>query len=301
LVACSSSDSGSAIVLVTPATAQSFASALCSKLNDCGVQLFVTAGYGSVDNCAARFVQQFQLDIKSPAYAVTDSDAKTCIAQIPSATCADMLTGKLPDPCNVKGSLADGATCTADAECSSGSCFVADAATCGKCGPRVAAGADCTNANCERGLKCSSGNVCTTGQTGAACLVDDDCHFPVASSCINHACAAPLDTDAPCASNPGTTDPHCDLTKSLYCKPDAAGAKTGKCSTLSITNVATGAACGLIANPLGVAFCTDSVCTTNKCVGFTADGASCTSSAQCAPPATCRNGLCGLKDPTVCK
>jgi len=191
------------------------------------------------------------------------------------------------------GTLADGTSCTDDAQCVSGSCFIDDAATCGKCSPRAALGADCTNAKCEGGLTCGSGKKCSNGQAGEACGKDEDCR--ALTSCRAGVCVEPLQEGVAC-KEPADVNAPCDLSKALFCVAD-------KCTKATIAVANNGEKCGLTSDsPLGVTLCSSGECVAEKCVPHAADGTTCTTGSDtCQAPAKCRNGICALKDPNLCK
>lgn len=303
VTACGGSDSSNTFTIVTPQTAQALATTLCTRSQAClGASIFKVL-YGTTDTCTARYLAQFNLDVKSLGYGVSETAAQACNTALGSVACADLLTSNVPAACQFTGTLADGATCTADADCGSGACYVDDAASCGKCGQRAALGADCTNAECARGLKCSSAKKCTNGQVGQACTQDGDCLFN--TFCRGNVCAAPLASGATCTVNPSGADIPCDLLgTNVACIPAKATDKTSTCQAITVAFAETGSACGTVtanAGAVTVTACDGSDCTAGQCVAHVADGASCTAGGpSCQQPATCRNGICALKDPTQC-
>lgn len=304
LVACGDSDDSAGAGPPNDATMSALADTFCQKFSECTSDFAMQIGYGSLDGCKARIKAQFQLDIKSAGYGVTDIGANSCLTTLKGVACADLLDNKTPDACKFKGSLADGSNCTADAQCSSGSCFIADSATCGKCGPRTASGADCTNSNCDYGLKCNATNLCTNGALGAACTKDSDCH--AFTLCRAGVCTALLEEGAACKTSPGANDSACNIIKGLFCLPKALLSPDGTCTKVTVNFVGAGEKCGgfTSVNPPTTNACTNGECTGGVCVPHLADGAACTGidgQPKCADPAKCRANVCSLKDPTQCK
>ncbi len=299
LLACSGSDDGSsAVVAATPQTLQSFAQAYCGKALECTSDVFVKAFYGSVDTCAARVFAQLQLDSRSANYGVSETGAQACRDAFSRTSCTDVLRGSTPSECDFRGSLSDGTSCTADAQCASGSCFVDDAASCGKCGPRAGLDADCTNASCEKSLKCNKAKKCVSGTAGSACTANEDCAGLL--TCNEGACTAFLQAGAPCKQGPGSLG--CDLTKGLACLGNGDGSGATSCSAVTISFTTVGNECGLKLAPVRVTACENSECIAERCVAHPADGTSCSEGGQkCQEPARCRNGICALKDPALCK
>ena len=148
IAACSSAQDPLTVVVPTTVDIQAFATTYCAKVSECA---------GAQTACNDQVVQQFNLDLKSTGYVVTSDGLKACTTALEATACGDVLSANVPSACIFLGTLADGITCTNDSECLSGACFVADGATCGKCGERAALGADCTTASCIRGAVCTAG------------------------------------------------------------------------------------------------------------------------------------------------
>lgn len=287
-----SSGDGSSFVAITPTTMQALAGSLCSKTAECLSDVLVQAAYGSAETCRARVLQQFQLASKGDGYGISEQTGAACNTALGSVNCQDLLSGIVPDVCKFTGTLADGTSCADDAQCVSGSCFVDDTATCGKCGPRAALGADCTNSNCERGLKCGSDKKCTNGNPGSPCGKQEDCR--ILTACREGTCKDVLQEGAACTNGKPESIP-CDLTKALFCVENV-------CKKAAISVAGTDEKCGLTsASPLTVTLCNTGECSADKCRAWAADGAACTTEGDCQDPAKCRNGKCALKDPLACK
>jgi hypothetical protein len=303
LVACGDDDPSAGAGTPNDATMSALSETFCQKLSECTSDFAMQIAYGSLDGCKARFKAQLQLDIKSAGYGVTDIGANSCLTALKGVACTDLLDNKTPDACKFKGSLADGSNCTADAECQSGSCFIDDAAACGKCGPRTGAGADCTNSQCDYGLKCNATKLCTNGALGASCTKDTDCH--AFTQCRGGVCTALLEEGAACKTKPGANDASCNILKGLFCLPKNLLDPDGTCTKVSISFVGAGEKCGFKSlNPPAATACTNAECTNEVCVPHVADGAPCTGvegQPKCEEPAKCRAGVCSLKDSTKCK
>lgn len=303
LVACGNDDTSAGSGPPSDTTITSLANTYCQKISECTSDFAIQIAYGSLDGCKARAKTQFQLDIKGAGYGVTDANANSCLTAVQTTTCDDLLDNNTPSACRFKGSLADGSNCTNDGQCQSGSCFISDSATCGKCGPRTASGADCTNSNCDYGLKCNATNLCTNGALGATCTKDSDCH--AFTQCRGGVCTALLEEGAACKVKPGATDSSCNGVKGLFCFPKNLLDPNGTCTKVKITFVAAGEKCGFKAlSPPEVTACTNGECVNDVCVTHIADGAACTGidgQPKCEEPAKCRANVCALKDPATCK
>lgn len=286
---------------VTPATVGAFASALCAKTAACFGDTTMRVLYGNVDTCAARQRQQLELDVKGQGSTVTDGAARTCIDKINAASCENILVGVLPSECNFKGTLPDGAACTGNGQCSSGSCFVADQGSCGKCGAPVPLDGDCSQGRCEQGLDCNTDKKCKRpGAAGVAC--DEATPCGPSLSCVNRTCTASLGEGAPCTVGDLMAVP-CDLTKGLICQRPGDIGVDGTCGRVDFAR--SGEACPLSGNPRRFVLCENGECSglqDGTCQGWLADGAPCgEDTAGCQQPARCRNGRCALLDPTTCK
>lgn len=300
-VACSSGTGEDVFTPISATTQEALAGTLCNKQEECVSEFFHDIAYGSSDGCRARLTTQIQVDARAPGYAVSEEGGAACNAALGAASCDDVLTGRLPAACDFRGSLADGASCTADAQCESGSCFLASAVSCGRCGPRAALGADCTNARCERGLECGGDGRCTNGEVGAACAKDDDCRL--LSVCRSGACAPLLEEGAACVVFPGAADVPCNLFKGFYCKAAGLGDRSGTCTKAVVRLAEAGEACNITAlSPFTFTGCRNGECRNDRCVARVADGTSCAAdSAPCQEPAACRGGVCALADSTACR
>lgn len=303
IFACGDEDESAGSGPPTDATMTAISSTICQKYSECTSEFVLQIAYGTADGCTARGKQQFNLDIKANGYSVTDANANACLAAVKSLSCADLLDNRLPDACHFKGALADGSNCTTDSQCASGSCFVDDTATCGKCGPRAALGASCTNSNCEYGLRCNATKLCTDGSLGASCAADSDCH--AFSLCRGGVCTALLEESAACVTNPGNKEPPCNILKGLFCSPASLLDPNGTCKKGTVKLVANGEKCGVLSLvPVEFGACTNGECIEDRCQAHIADGAACTGvdkQPKCQEPAKCRAGTCALKDPVVCK
>jgi hypothetical protein len=224
-----------------------------------------------------------------------------------------------PSSC-MGGSMVPPAACDGHGTCLAGPAIACDPYQCGDaaCRDRCTADQDCvTPATCMAGS-------CGKRGLGQACQIADDCKsgFCADGVCCSEACAGqcrfcalasalgrcidvPADTPDPRVAR-GVTDP------TLICVAQAPGScgTNGSCdgrggcqffarglpckdeSCDSTTNVHTGQfSCDgqgqCVPPPSGS--CAPFKCSGNRCAG------SCTTSADCASPATCQNGSCGKK------
>jgi hypothetical protein len=309
VLACGSSSSNAvnsdpATVAVTDQTLEAIASSFCDRITSCYGDFFVKAFIGSTPTCKSRLAIEVIASAKGPGAQIKDADAAKCKAAVDAAACNTLLADGVKE-CDFRGTLADGAACASDSQCTSGGCFVDAKTACGKCGPRAAEGADCTSSKCARGLTCSAANKCVKPTAeGGACDANTPCELSL--SCLNAKCAKGLADGAACKN--GMNETPCNGFVGLYCKPPKATVADGTCTRF--TTATANQLCGVTLQPtVDFSFCENSQCVgatsmmRGTCKSFLADGAACDATKQpdCQFPAKCRNGKCASLDPLACK
>ncbi len=304
VAACGGSDSGVSDGPATNQTLDAIAASFCDRIATCFGDFFVKAFLGDTRTCKTRLQIEVRASVKGLGVQVKDSEAVTCKAAVDAAACNTLLADGVSQ-CEFRGTLADGAACASDSQCTSGACFVDAKTDCGKCGARAAEAADCTSAKCQRGLTCTSAKKCAKFvPAGGACDATTSCEPSL--SCIDGKCNKGLAKDAACKLA-STTSP-CDTFSGLFCKPPSAMTTDGKCTLFTV--VAAGQQCGVSLQPaIDYAACGNSQCvgaqglTKGTCAAYLADGVACdaTKAPGCQFPAKCRNGKCATLDATVCK
>lgn len=301
-LACSSESSGDRPV--TDETLEAIADSYCTRIGECYGEFFVKTYLGDVATCKSRLAIEIKASTKGPGFVVKDSEAHACRTAVDAAPCSAIQSSGIAE-CDFRGTLADGAACASDSQCSSGACYVEHKTACGKCAARVAEGADCTRAQCEPGLVCNAAKRCVLLPTeGTAC----DGLTPCATSlsCIGGVCTKELALGAPCEAGAGKVP--CDSSAGLFCKPPSMTETSGTCSAATL--VSAGQACGFTVQPaVDFATCQASECvgasgtTKGTCQAYLADGAPCDAAKHpsCQFPSKCRDGKCVMLDPTVCK
>jgi hypothetical protein len=260
---------------------------------------------GTVDptrtnSVVGRYGQLCQAELSQPGVASSTSDAlNACATAIQGADCN--ISFEQLDACviSIAGTLANGATCTDPAQCSSGSCSASTTTTngggvsCGTCQPAIADGAPCAD-----GGACVSGDTCTVstsgdggtgspictarpalGDIGAACTANTECkapnHCAVTFTNGNESgtCAAPIAAGGTCTEKT-------DCTSGLIC--------TGAASRTCTTPLSVGASCN--GGDCGVGFACDA---TFKCIAitFVAPGGTCDGDER-----FCSQGSCPIAD-----
>ncbi|MEO7114086.1 MAG: hypothetical protein ABI183_26840 [Polyangiaceae bacterium] len=295
VVACSSSSSGSSVSADQAAT--DVAAAFCNKYNSCAPP-FVQVAYGDLTTCEARFKLSVAPSLAANGTGATSAQYESCSKDLATASCDDLLSRNLPQSCHtIAGTLANGAACGEDSQCTGKYCNTEAGSTCGACSTIAAAGGACTSDDgCDYGLTCEN-SICTAyGAAGATCDVTHNCTATLA--CVNGTCATPLEAGAAC---PAIGAPGCDTLKGLYCNTSKV------CATYSFANA--GQPCGLVSAQSYAACAGGGLCkgasgiTPGTCEAPAADGASCDAAAgpSCLAPAVCTGGVCKITDPSTCK
>lgn len=276
------------------------ASAYCERLSVCNGTVFTQVLLGDVATCQKRFAAELTSNLKGNGVTVTDAQAVRCAAAAKSLRCDAIFDALLPE-CDFRGSLTDGASCAADLQCASGSCFLDPNQTCGKCTLRALAGGDCSVTKCADGLTCADKKCVKRAVEGEAC---NAAKIPCANGldCFGGKCVKGLAPNAACSRN----DYPCDLLQGLYCKPASLTDPKGTCTPLTFASP--GKPCGFSTDPIDFVACTDqSTCVgegakPGTCTSFLPDGATCTpEGVACQFPASCRDGKCAMTNAVACK
>ena len=304
VLACGSSSSSVTNGPVTDQTLEAIAGSFCDRIATCYGDFFVKTFIGSGTICKSRLQIEIKASAKGPGVQIKDAEAATCKAAVDAAACNTLLADGVKE-CDFRGTLADGAGCASDSQCTSGACFVDAKTDCGKCGARAAEAGDCTNSKCARGLTCSAAKKCVKYvATGGACDANTPCEPSL--SCINGKCGKGLAAGAACKNAANETP--CDSLTGLFCKPPSATVADGTCTAFTVASA--NELCGLTLQPaVDFSVCDNSQCvgatstTKGKCQSFLSDGAACDAAKapDCQFPAKCRNGKCAGLVPTACK
>jgi hypothetical protein len=285
----SGSSGGDAAVEAGPSATQAcddFAMAFCAQLQKCSPFTFQVA-YGDLTTCQTRAAIPCPTALAANGTKTTPSDLEQCVAAISAETCDESLDNPQPSACSIPGSLAAGAACGSDWQCSTGFCELTAGTLCGTCASRAMPGQKgpdggpvcIVDAQCAATSICAAGSCVTPAMMGATCSNTQPCLRTLA--CIGGTCKTPLAVGATCAA---ATD--CDGSKGLYC--DLATSKTCK-----QTGTATaGGMCGIVSG--GLVACTGGSSCANinmqgqgTCHQAAADNAPCGPGITCQAPAVC--------------
>jgi hypothetical protein len=167
--------------------------------------------------------------------------------------------------CTAAGTLANGAGCVYDYQCSSGYCQgTIGTYQCGTCTARVAVGGTCEHiADCDTGLWCSSGTCKKSTAAGQACKVTDECAD--GSNCQGGVCK-PTGVHAKKAGE--TCQVSYECVEGLACE-------NWKCAEPVFANA--GDSCGMSATCGNGLICTAA----GKCVAYAPNGSCANSSYGC--------------------
>jgi hypothetical protein len=278
---------------------------------------------GSTTTCAARLAFSCP-SVSEPGTSNSGQTIEACAAALGQITTCDAYATYLASTngnlCPTKpGTLANGASCFDDSQCSGGYCGAAidDAASsnCGSCAATPAPTACQENSNCSNGGSngelCNGQGTCVApGQAGATCDSSDPsqanqpcqpylfCRFasPVqpedgGAAPTSGACAALLASGAACDS----TDPSQECSDGLFCSAQ------NQCA--AVTFVPLGGACddvGLVCAGAACEFTNPDANADGVCTAYASDGATCQQDTDCQYGASCENGKCSTAVATSC-
>jgi hypothetical protein len=305
VAACSGNATETTVTPPTPEqAANAVANAYCTRLDACS-HIFVELVWGDVPTCTSRLEAEFASGLAASGTTWTPDRMQACAQAIPAASCDQILGRNLPAACIPSaGTLANGAACGSDAQCSGGHCQVDAAEVCGVCSTFAAAGAACVvSADCERGLVCvgTTTRTCAAYVTaGGSCDATHQCLPTLA--CVNGTCGAPASAGAACLA----ASDNCDRLAGVFCNP-----LTQACQQVDVASA--GQPCGLVSSTLTLcaegSFDFTAACHgmaaptyTGTCLAAAADGATCsdTTGPVCLNPSVCMNGACRLNAPASC-
>src|ERR1700722_14650824 len=239
MLACSSSSGGATSVSPTQAASDA-AAAFCARAQACA-PAYVQLEWGDVATCSSRFGAQLTGTLAATGTSDTPSQFEACAQALPGISCDDVLGHGIPAPCRATpGSLANGAACGDDSQCSGGRCNVPVTQTCGVCTTFAMAGASCgTDDDCDYGLQCAGGSCATPVASGGTCDTTHPC-LPTLV-CDAGKCATPSAAGASCSSM--ATQDTCDNLHGVFCD-----GTTSTCITASFAQA--GAPCGYVSGML---------------------------------------------------
>lgn len=280
-----------------------FAQAVCNQLETC-TPFALKEAFGDVQTCAQRSAMTCPKVLGASGTKMAPSTLEQCVQVIKGQSCDDALDNPQSPECSVPGTLAAGAACGHDWQCSSGFCEIVAGTLCGACATRASSGQRAPDGgplcvvddDCAAKLLCAAGRCVSPGAAGATCSGTQPCLRTL--TCIGGKCATPLSAGATCSA---ATD--CNGSLGLYCD-------TGTKKCVQAGTATTGQACGAVSGTLvactGGALCANvSMQGQGTCHEPAADGAPCGTLAGigCTLPAACIDEAgykCVLPDPGSC-
>lgn len=309
------------------------AAAACALRDMCAPNYGIAVVYGSMAACQTRTAQACVNALRASGTSNDAAKVEACAAALPSESCTDFYDGNPVAACvPTAGSVANGAACGANGQCTSTYCALAPHQICGTCAPLPAAGASCqTDDECGRGLACatptapSDGGAPTSGTCaqrvadGGSCLpgtlpceAGDTCVGSNEKTMTQGTCKPVGKTVGAACDGSRQTMASCDADMGLACIPTAKGSAIGTCQ--NVTLVGTGATCGALGSaPItGFAVCqAGGLCQNGTCLAPAADGAACDSNptvgpvclapARCVPSGSGTAGTCQMPNSMTCQ
>jgi hypothetical protein len=284
-----------------------FSTAFCDVYQKC-LPLFVTAGFGDTTTCVTRTKKGCPAAFNAPNTSATPTSVASCASSVKGLSC-EQIFASTPAACVPQpGGLADGASCSDDAQCKSTWCAKTDDTFCGKCTALSTAGGACVKltatdgktieTQCSRGFSCTMDKCVVPVVSGGTCSDATSCSIGL--TCFGGKCVLAGKVGAKCDPE-GKTDPTCDFLQGAVCNP-----ATKVCQEIAKANA--GQPCGLISGEYKI--CTAAAkCVVptgmmqGTCLAPAIDGAACDveKGPDCLPPAKCITGVCKLPDPALCK
>lgn len=283
-----------------------YADAVCNIIDQCLGQLG-TLFLGGADcrTLIQKQVEQGEFGVIEDAIAdgrvvYNGNLVEQCVSEMAALGC-DAFVSAEPEAC-VKvaaGTVAEGGSCTLDAECE-GRAFCKVETTCpGTCTALLDAGDTCSGDDeCGGGLSCIGNRCVLPGDVGSTCTDDDECRLGtlcVGADAQNGTPGTCKDLDSIFSEPAGSS---CDLLNGVFCQAGSVCAVDEVVPELVAScqsPVAPGGECAVAVPsqcPTGQ-FCdvpTDQW--QGTCVPLPTDGQPCTSDGQCAASHVCLNGTC---------
>ncbi|HEY8039034.1 MAG TPA: hypothetical protein VIF15_04540 [Polyangiaceae bacterium] len=270
-----------------------FATALCGRLEAC-TPFAVQVAYGDATTCAQRTALACAPALAAGGTKASPDDMEACAAAINAETCDEALDNAQPSACNIPGSLAAGAPCGSNGQCSTSFCQLAKNSACGTCASHPSAGATCVvDTDCQATLVCNSGTCVGPAASGSACSASQPCLRSL--SCIGGTCKTPVAAGGAC-----TAQTDCDGAHGGFCNT-----QTKQCAQTQVASA--GQPCGIVGSNL-VACSSGGACNImadgggqGTCHQPAGDGAPCGPGIACMAPAVCiATARCTIMDPGTC-
>jgi len=309
-----------------------WASSVCGVFTQCWTEYLILEAWDSLATCQDRIKVECLQTLAAPGVQLKPAIYAAGADIWSQTTCSKLYAFQNPvggwlasDPdCGGPGSLADGATCYVDEQCSGLDCDIPTGAHCGKCKSPGKQGAICfVDFDCEPDLYCVSKMCQVRSKLGEACTANAQCVS--GAFCDNGKCANRLAAGGACDETSdcqpefvcsssgtcktpslGTSGASCDFMETYSCdafKGYDCDLNTKTCMLNTWPGV--GQPCGATGNfwCSGGATCVIQIGQpSGTCMKVAADGATCSDfvGPDCTKPAECINGKCAVVDASVC-
>ena len=292
------SGSGTSATLVRACA--ELAASQCDKEKACSPSGFQRQ-FADVETCVARSQLTCPIIASATGSGYTASTVAACAKALAAATCADLANNLGPAECRIRGTLAVGAACMDDAQCSGTENFCSLSGECGVCAARKPVSGPVAFTDCGSSQGCQDGLVCDLNRCLPPVAPTDACD-------LGHPCPAPYACDngkcIPATLGLGAV---CDIYGNAC--DDSQGLRCVDSACIVMPTARLGETCGLQGNL--VTFCiAGAVCDVvqgnylGKCQPPLADGDACDDQPYiydlCQPPATCTGGFCNFPEPLAC-
>lgn len=281
---------------------ESLANASCSREARCRDNAF-RLDYASPEDCVKEKSAACRARLRAPGSSYRDTNARACAAALETASCEDVVLGKVPGACRPPpGRYPARAACADDAQCESTVCLFEDQFPCGTCSEKKAAGA---LQRCSSPAQCPEGEACHDGMDDRV-MKNGVCRSIVGEGelCQNAFCAAGLWCQSGvCVRTRGEgqscgLEGPCDPAKGLAC--DVLGTRKCFAPTAKFKRDEACDSTGLC--EVGF-YCTRLPRVGSVCVALPGKDEACTT--LCAAPARCAgtgaNRRCVIETPESCR
>jgi hypothetical protein len=289
IFACGSDPVETKVTAVEACTA--LAKTTCDKAQECAPFKLATT-YGDPETCRARVQIECEAKVSAPSSSQTPNRVSACASDGVGVTCADYLRTKNAPSCLlIPGGLGDNEACTFDSQCKSTFCKQLSGTGCGKCTPRQAVGASCTNTlECDLASVCQRLKCVVPADVAQGCSPEKPCVGGL--KCVGGTCATPLTLNSDCKEQGEK------CVDGAYCD-----GSTFRCT--AIKQAQSGEDCGPVQGKFirckASAYCAPEL--DSVCIAAAPDEGGCDdlTGPRCLPPASCVAGKCLDPRKTACR
>ncbi len=300
-----------AIDAAKPDPCSAYAGAYCGRLQNCAPGFFFPGQFLDVAACEATYARKCRLERAAPGVSVGIDALGPCVSAIEASSCSDVLSRKVPAACGTVGTLAEGAACGIDMQCTTGFCAKTSSG-CGMCARAPAAGEPCVNGRCGALATCGGGfgpdrRCVPIVDLGGTCGPDAYCRFGL--DCVSGKCSPGLKEGAPCMAGETGNTARCDVLQGLQCNGFT---ENSTCRKPTYVDVGKGCGfneeetdAGLMFQPTACradGFCPQNTPEATTCLRRALEGEACEPNTpdSCATELVCRKERCVFDEPSLC-